>query len=235
MDLQTMIGILIRRWVIVIPTIILAVLVTVMVARSVDPSYESKGSVLVISNVQRDPDTNLIDSNPYRDQPASLRTTSAALADILSSDQFRREISQMGLSTDYDVTLDDESPILEVVARSSGRDNAIETARELLSQAGTQLNLRETAAQVPVELQLKADVLDTPIRAKVVDADRTKAILALVVLSIIAVVTIALVSENFAAHRERKNRQAPDDDEAFSLLFPPAEEPADKGVRAVRD
>jgi capsular polysaccharide biosynthesis protein len=235
MDLQTMIGILIRRWIIVIPTIILAVLVTVMVAKSVDPSYESKGSMLVIANVERDPDTNQIASNPYRDQPASLRTTSAALADVLSSDQFRRQISQSGLSTDYDVTLDDESPIILITARSPSRDIAIDTARELLTQAGTQLNLREAAAGVPAELQLKTDVLDTPIRAKVVDADRTKAILALVVLSVIAVVTIALVSENFAAHRERKNRRAVEDDEAFSLLFPPEEEPADKGVRALRD
>jgi capsular polysaccharide biosynthesis protein len=209
-DLRTLLQILVRRWIVVIPTIVVAVLVGQQMLSSVKPEYQAKGSVILLAPVTRGTEPLGIQTpNPVLDIPAALDKSSLALAEILNDEPQKATIRRQGLSDDYEVTVNADAPILDVTAKSDRRPVAVETAKAVLDMAKAQLTIREAAIGVAPEARIHTDVLSVPAKAATVNAAKTRALVALIALGIAATLSVALLVESWAsspARRDRRNR-----------------------------
>src|SRR5262249_34920340 len=147
---------------------------------SVKPEYQAKGSVILLAPVTKGTEPLGIQTpNPVLDIPPALDKTALALAEILNDDPQKATIRRQGLSDDYEVTVNQDAPILEIAAKSDRRPVAVETAKAVLDMASAQLAVRETRIGVPPDAQINTDVLSTPTKAATVNAAKTRALVAL--------------------------------------------------------
>jgi capsular polysaccharide biosynthesis protein len=207
-DLRTLLKILVRRWMVVVPTIVVAVLVGQQMLSSVKPEYQAKGSMVLLAPVTRgDQPLGIATPNPVLDIPPALDKTALALAEILNDEPQKATIRRQGLSDDYEVTVSEDAPILEISAKSDRRPVAVETAKAVLEMASAQLAIREARIGVTPAAQINTDVLSTPTKASTVNAAKTRALVALIALGIAATLSVALLVESWASSPARRDRR----------------------------
>jgi len=215
-DLRTLLKILVRRWIVVIPTILVAVLVGSQLMGSVEPEYEAKGSLLILL-----PTTGTIDANPGDDAPtddgsrnaylelvAGLDRTARVFSTIMNDNAQKQDIRAQGLTTDYEVTVDEDAPVLNVTAKDKRPRIAIDTAKAVLLAIPQQIEIREASLKVAPDEKIQTDVLSTPARATALNAAKTRALVAFIALGIAAVLSVALLVESWAqSAQSRRDRR----------------------------
>jgi capsular polysaccharide biosynthesis protein len=211
-DLRTLLKILVRRWIVVVPTIVVAVLVGQQMLSSVKPEYQAKGSMILLAPVTKAPvngaePIGIQSPNPVLDIPATLDKSALALAEILNDEPQKATIKKQGLSDDFEVTVNKDAPILEITATSDRRPVAVETARAVLDMAKAQLAIREAQFGVGRDAHINTSVLSTPAKAATVNAAKTRALVALIALGIAATLSVALLVESWAQSPARRERR----------------------------
>jgi capsular polysaccharide biosynthesis protein len=209
-DLRTLLRILVRRWIVVVPTIVVAVLVGQQMLSSVEPEYQAKGSLLLLAPVTPPPPNEprgLQTPNPIGDSPATLDQTTLAMVEIMNDEPNKDAVADQGLSRDFEVTTTEDAPILTVTATSERRRVAIETASAVLDLMKLRLQEREARLQIANEDRISTEVLSTPTTATTVNAARTRALVAMIALGIGAVLSVALLVESWAQSPARRQRR----------------------------
>jgi capsular polysaccharide biosynthesis protein len=219
-DLRTLLKIVVRRWIVVVPTIIVAVLVGSQLLGNVKPDYEAKGSLLLLlpTKAGATPPAGTTDSsaapddiatlNPLLDLRASLDRTAAVFTTVMNDNAQKKVIASRGGTRDYTVTVDKDAPILEVTATDKKPSVAIDTVNAVLTSARAQIAYREAQRQVTPENRIGTDVLSAPTRASALNAAKTRALVAFIALAIAAVLAVALVVESWSqAGKARRERQ----------------------------
>jgi capsular polysaccharide biosynthesis protein len=236
-DLRTLLRILFRRWIVVVPTIIVAVLVAQQVLSNVKPEYEAKGSLLLLAPTApanaAAGDAPEAAQNPYVDLRPALRNAGTAFATLMLDSNQKKALVAQGLSDDYEITVDDDAPILEFAATSDRRRIAIETVQQLLEATQEQIGARENARKVAIDDRIGVDVLQTPTTATTVNAAKTRALIALIALGVAATLSVALLVESWSqspARRDRRRRRDGDLDD--DVIVPVGQRPAAAGGRA---
>lgn len=210
MDLRTLLKILVRRWIVVVPTILVAVLVSQQMLGNVKPEYEAKGSLLLLSPTV--PDANAATAtggalNPYIDLRPALKNAASAFSTVMNDSASKALIAKQGLSKNYEVTVDPDSPILQVTASSERNRVAVETVKAVLQATQEQITAREVARKVAPANQMGTDILSTPTNATTVNSAKTRALIALIALGIAATLSVALLVESWAQSPARRNRR----------------------------
>jgi hypothetical protein len=220
-DLRTLLKIVVRRWIVVVPTIIVAVLVGSQLLGNVKPDYEAKGSLLLLLPTKPGavpeapagtPDSTAPDdistANPFLDLRASLDRTAAVVSTIMNDNAQKKVITARGGTRDYEVTVDKDAPILQVSATDKKSSVAIDTVNAVITATRAQITFREAQRQVAPENRVGTDVLAAPTRASALNAAKTRALVAFIALAIAAVLAVALVVESWAqAGKARRERQ----------------------------
>src|SRR5699024_8329561 len=96
--------------------------------------------------------------NPYGD----LDDANQAVTIVLNSAEARQQIIDQGLSSDYEVTADSRSTILQMVIRSDDRGVAVDTGTALLGLASNDLTTRQTEAGLAKSSQYTLSTLAAP-------------------------------------------------------------------------
>lgn len=222
MDLRTLLKIVVRRWVVVVPTILVAVLVGSQLLGSVKPDYEAKGSLLLLlpttPQESATPPTDVPDAaepdgistaNPFLDLRVSLDRAAAVVSTVMNDDAQKKIIAARGGTRDYEVTVDDDAPILQVTATDEKASVAIDTVNAVIAATRRQIAFREAQREVQPANRIGTDVLSAPTRASALNAAKTRAAVAFVALAIAAVLAVALVVESWsqAAQSRRELRR----------------------------
>jgi capsular polysaccharide biosynthesis protein len=219
-DLRTLLKIVARRWIVVVPTILVAALVGWQLLGAVKPDYEAKGSLLLLLPTSREqtvtppadtPDTagnDISSPNPLLDLQASLDRTAAVFTTVMNDNAQKKVIAARGGTRDYEVTVDKDAPILQVTATDKKASVAIDTVNAVITSARAQIQFREAQRQVSPTNRIGTDVLSAPTRASTLNAAKTRALVAFIALAIAAVLAVALVVESWAqASQSRRERQ----------------------------
>lgn len=125
MDLLSIIRLMIRRWAVVVPVLLLTfgAVIYLMANRATD--YSMSGSYLLVSGEVLN--------------PPSARVEPPAAADALRSQLLQRSVKQQlideGLSGDYSVTVSDTGTSLSVVIRAEAAEIVLDTAVRLVDLA----------------------------------------------------------------------------------------------------
>jgi capsular polysaccharide biosynthesis protein len=206
MDFGTLIRILVRRWYVVLPTLLITFLVAYTQVSSVKPEYTATGSILILQPAvdPAAPAPTTANQNPFAQLSAPLRTTAVVISGVLSDKAVHTQISQSGLSRDFTVTVDPDAPVTTITATAGSPKVAVATVNGLMARFTTELQARQTASGVPPTQQLQTQTLSAPTGAEKDSSNRSRAMGAFAVLGVIAALCAALTAENVAGRRRRR-------------------------------
>ena len=208
MDFGTLIRILVRRWYVVLPALLITFLVAYTQVSSVKPEYTATGSILILQP-PIDPTTpapaNANQANPFAQLSAPLRTTAVVISGVLSDKAVHTQIAKSGLSRDFQVTVDPDAPVTTITATSSSPKVAVDTVNGLMGRFTTELQARQTASGVPATQQLQTQTLSAPTSAEKDTSNRSRAMGAFAVLGVIVALCAALTAENIAGRGRRRS------------------------------
>lgn len=152
MDILTLIKVILRRWFVVVPIILVTFALAFSVGSSIRPEYGMSGTVLLTSASDGTPaDT---DSVPI--------VTAPLLAEILRSAATVKRMTDAGAVVPYVVEVDPSTSILRVTA--AGRDGPpnIRTVEIVLENLEKELRLLEETAEVPPRNRAAVRFLSRP-------------------------------------------------------------------------
>jgi hypothetical protein len=130
-------------------------------------------------------------------------------AKLMNNSDHRSQIrAQGGLTTDYEVTVEEDAPILNVTAKADRPAVAIATVQELLGEIPNVIDNRENLQRVDENDRLLTDQLSTPDRATELNAAKTRALVAFIALGLAAVLSVALLVESWSqSAKTRRDRR----------------------------
>lgn len=203
MDFVTFLRVLQRRWVVVLAGLIITLIVIVAVGKSVGPTYEARGSVLLVGPaIDVSSERGPFPANPYLYMNPSVHSTAIVIAERMSSDEMVRELADVGATADYEVTSAEKTPILTVTARGASEVQVLHTARLVLQRMGDELVARQQAAGAPAHTLIRSQILSGP-RASLHEGSKLRVMAAVSVLGLGMTLLFVLAVESLDARRGR--------------------------------
>ncbi|WP_322766850.1 hypothetical protein [Frankia sp. Cr1] len=189
------IGVLVRRWYILIIGIILTGLAGVGVHATIGPTFEAHAAVVVLPPTSDSGTTSTAGSrNPYLSIP--LGNTADVLTRIMATEGVRQELKAAHATSPYTIALvADGSPVLEIAATDTSPAAATNTASVLVKVAGTELEKLQVMQNVPKSAMIRASQLISPTAPDELHGSQTRALLGVVALGGILSVTMCFVAE----------------------------------------
>lgn len=160
-DLGSLIRIVMRRFYVALPVLLLLSAGAYAAASSVDPDYESTGALIFLGpgleEVEfADGATALEPVNPFLNSAGSIGQLSEAIGLGLQSQRIRSEFAARGLEPGFEVGSDDRSPIMQFRVKSSDYEVTAQTLEALMVWVEDDLATRQAGFNLSPE-----DVIST--------------------------------------------------------------------------
>jgi capsular polysaccharide biosynthesis protein len=204
LDLWTAIKIVVRRWFVVLPLVLISLAVAFRVSAAVEPTYTATGSTLFVSPAQGG-------NNPFTNFNNAVNIMAKAIVEIAGGDEFQRSVREDGAQASYSVDVGADAPLLRVTATSDEPEKVLETIALVLESVDNELAATQQETGAPPSTFITTTVLDQPLRARQESGDRTRAFVGVLAIGVAAAVSSAFLLESFLAGRR----------EALHLARPP--------------
>lgn len=227
MDILTAFRIMLRRWYVVASGLIITVLAAIVVMQSISPTYEARGSVLVVSPLPstEGSEPSIVSQNPFARFDASTSVLAGVAVQLMDDISVRERLQEQGAKGDYVVVQENSSaPILTVVVEDKDEDFALESTSIVLNSINAELDARQADAGAPDASRIRSMVISEPTRTTQLVAARIRAGVATLLLGAAASLSLAFVVEGFAQSRKR---QAQAQTDAWSSDPEPDPSPSD--------
>jgi hypothetical protein len=195
MDLLTALKILARQWPVVVAGLVLTVVGIFQVGAMVAPSYEAKGTALLLS-----PGAN---ANPYLDFGPNLEVAADALMVVIQSPVGTETLEASGGAVGSFKLERTNGPLIDITATAVTADDAARTVDLVVTALVAELETAQTAAPVDQRITLKELTEPVPV-AKL--GSRIRAQAAVGALGLVCTVTAGLTVD--AIRRQRKDARA---------------------------
>jgi len=219
-DLWASLGVIGRRWKITVPLVLLTVAASLAVGTTLSPDYEASASVLLVGPASPNVATETTpttaataqpgataapplaepESNPLLTLNQSLISTARATLEAISSQSTRRGLSEAGLSTDYEVTVAQKDPIMQIVVTAPNAEQALQTIDALQNAVLEDLNARQEQAGAPADTRIQVQTLSAT-EPRAINSGRVRAQLVVVALGFAVTTIAAFAAEAFAQRR----------------------------------
>jgi len=208
MDLLTLMRILLHRWYLILPCVILTAAASWGAYASVAPDYESSGSLLLL-NPPSQVDKATGRANPY---VGNLVTAGSVVSVILNSPAYHREFKDRGVTGTYTVFADPSSPIIIVTSRDDTPEQAQASTEQVLEKFDEVLVARQSDLGVPNSIRVTTQVVTAPSVPTPINGSRLRAALAVFAVGIAFTLLGTFALEGIA--RSRRNARPPTADVA---------------------
>jgi hypothetical protein len=161
-DIRDMLRIAGRHLVIIWVGLMATGIVAGYLVSQVEPEYEAKASVLLLTPTQVETPEGTLDLNPL-ENPQGVATTASALTDVMRSAPFDDRLRDEGLVGDFEVTVTPESGAI-LNARTAGADGP-ETFADLqlvIEQLRVELAEIQRRAGIAESTWIRAEILTAP-------------------------------------------------------------------------
>jgi hypothetical protein len=207
-DLIATLQVLLRRWYVVVPALVLTAIAVGLVYVSVQPTYQASGSVIL-----RGPEQNQDETTGKRNQYAdygNLTIPARVVSDALSQATYQERLEQAGMPGTYTVGMDAGSmaPILTVVGVADTPADAIMTAQTVMTAADRELLRRQQNLGAPTQTFLTTEVVAAPTEAEALNGSRLRAAAGVLVIGMIITLALAFITETTARRRAARSRAA---------------------------
>lgn len=209
MDFLTAVKVVVRRWYVALPVLIVAAIVTQNVVQGVPPSFRANGSVIVASpGLPRgtDPSAPPVAVNPLTNLDYTASVVASIVAGLMQDRAVKEELVAQGADPSYTLGTppNTNAPLLGIEATAESPDKAVETVRLVIQGIQDQLERRQGEAGAPPDTWIRAIVLTSPTEAERQTGGKVRAAVALGALSLAAAVSMAFLAESIAFGRKRR-------------------------------
>lgn len=217
MDLFGVIKVVWRRWYVALPLLVLTVVATLISAATVAPDYAAEGSVLLVSPLPESAettDTTLPTSdtapadpaseNPLLVIPGGVTSTAEALQLAMTSADFRQEVAAAGFYSDYEISSESRSPIINFYVTGPDGELVVATLNHLIGTANEKLAEVQLEAGATEDALITSQLLTMDSEAAPDYGARTKVAIVVAVMGLILTVGVPVALEGIAEVRRRK-------------------------------
>ena len=202
-DFYTVVRVLVRRWYIVVLGALVTAAVALWIAMSIAPTYEAKGSAILVGAQSSNVPGNARD-NPFTRLDSSTVVLTAVATQIMDDPRIRESLADGGASAGYEVgQASDGTPVFIVVATHADEQTALRTVDAVLKRIDDELDRRQAEAGAPEESRIHSILLTQPDAAQELLGGRLRAFLAVALLGAAATVSTAFLVDGFARGRSR--------------------------------
>lgn len=213
MDFLDVAKLLARWWYVTMPLVLLTITAAFIVSQGIQPEFTAQGSVLVVAPSADETGQGAGGSNPLLTQNAALPTTAYVTSLALTSPQVGFLLGEEGLSTSYDVAVEDRLPIILLETRAPTRELATNTALRIVELIEDDLRLRQDAADVPSAERVSSVVIGVSSSGGADYGGRERLRIVVTALGLMLTLGAAFLLEGVAQRRRlRANGAASDDD-----------------------
>lgn len=207
MDLLTTIRILLRRWFVVVPALLVTAGGAYYAMQAVSPSYEATGAVVLIgpatagAPVRGEPSPAQV--NPYLEFGGALETTGEIVSRTLMSQVEVDKLFAEGATAVYEVGTGSEggSPIMNVIATDTDEAAAIKTVSIVVTEVRTELQRRQAAAGAPPSQFIRVENVTIPTKATRMAGSTMRAVAAVLALGLAFSCGLGFMAEAIAVRR----------------------------------
>jgi hypothetical protein len=196
-DLGTLARVLLRRWPVVLVIAVLTAVTAWGVGRSIDPSYEAKAAVLLLA-----PTSDI--ANPYSGTTRGLESTATALALVMNGPEVVGLLRDSVPGVSYSVTAAEANAILGVEVVGTEPDLVLRAQDEILEEIHAQLIERQTDAGIRQRDLVRDSVLTKSTSPSIRFGSRDRALAAVTLLGVLAIVAAAILAERIAIRRSAR-------------------------------
>jgi hypothetical protein len=201
-DFVASVRVLLRRWYVVVPMLLLTVVGCVAAWLLIAPTYVLKASVLFLNPaIATDPDTGV--RNPYVDF-GNLTIPARVVSDVMAQGHVREELVDQGAAPTYEVALEGSvSPLLMVNVQADSEAQALLTGELVVQRIGAELQRRQQALNAPPVTYITPEVISPPVEAHPTYASHLRAIAGILGLGGLLSVSAAFLVEAAFSSRRR--------------------------------
>ena len=197
-----MLRVLVRRWYVIVPMLLMTALGGWLVTSMMEPEYESTASLVLLGpNMGKEGAVN-----PYLDFGGSHETTAFVLASNLSSETVVERLYEAGATGTYLVTASG-GPIIGVQATGRDEAEAMRTGQVVVTAVTDELRVLQERAGGPPESFLRAETVLYPDTASFRVGSKIRVLVAIGVLGIAASLSVTFAFESISRARQQRRME----------------------------
>jgi len=198
MDLVTALRLMARRWVVVVPVLLLTVAAVFVAASRVAPSFQARGSILVLPVTSEGASTT--GQNPYSEYGGQ-RLAVSHLVSLAGSASFARQVVGVDSSASFELTPQADVGLIDIVVTGPSGEATIATMTDLVSMLEDSLANLQEEINAPESTWVEMRRLDTPEQAEQLAGSRNRVIVAVSGAGLLAAVGAAFALEGLIGRR----------------------------------
>jgi capsular polysaccharide biosynthesis protein len=175
MHLTDALGVLLRRWIVVLAGLALTCGGCFAVLSKVEPDYQATGQMLLLLP----PEATGVESptSPFLNFQAGLSTAGSLVAGRVATKDAQRELAAEGLTATYAVALAPEAgPLLQITAKAKDPAVALATRDAVMERITADLASIQKEARVPERQIISTQISSTSKEAEVLPGSRIRAL-----------------------------------------------------------
>jgi hypothetical protein len=211
-DFAKSLMVLLRRWYVALPALVLSLGLSAAVYESVPAKYESRGTIMLLSSssgATAGGSAKTGQTNPLLSIDGSLTLTSTALIQVVKSPEVAQDIYNHGGTAVYEAG-DGQlgGPFINVDATGGSPGEVQRTVLMVLQRAAVELRNREITYKAPISTYIQIDDLVSPTEAKQLLGSKVRAAGAALALALAFSLSSAFMIESLMENRRDKRRRS---------------------------
>ncbi len=214
MDFWELAKVLLRRWAVFLPLVLLTAGAAWGATTQVPPRFSASASVILL------PPTGGEGANAYLS--LGIPTTAESLAVATTDDRVREQLLAGGASPDFEVVADRRSALLLVTAEAGTRAGAVSTVEDLLEVLAQRLDRQQDDVSAAQDTRITLQSLTPTVLAVPVTEGTTRVVVVVVAVGLALATAAALAVEGLARRRQRRpSRHVEPLDDELLVASPP--------------
>lgn len=174
MDVWEAARIILHRWFVVLPILILTGVLAVSLGERSQPEYTASSTVVMLAPFRTNGETGTAVSNPYLNFNSSLTTTAIILQASLNRREIRSLLADEGLAANYNVIPQDRSPLVIVTVTTDSSQKAVASANRVVQLLQDDLRARQANLRTPRDQTITTQVLSPAAGATLFNSGRAR-------------------------------------------------------------
>jgi hypothetical protein len=210
-DFAKSLMVLLRRWYVALPALVISLGLSAAVYESVPAKYESRGTIMLLSSNSGATAGGTAKAgltNPLLSIDGSLTLTSTALIQVVQSPEVAQAIYDQGGTAEY--TVGDAQlggPFINVDATGGSPTEVQRTVQMVLERTAYELRQREIQYKAPQTTYIQINNLVAPTEAKKLVGSKVRAAGAALALALAFSLSSAFMIESLMENRREKRRR----------------------------
>lgn len=161
MDLWTLVRIIWRRWLVVLPVLVLTAAAAGLFLFTVQPNYSGYTALVLVSDDPQAAQQGFAADSAGLDA-GQLIVAANVVAEVVKGGESQQRVAEAAPRSRYEVNVDPESPILRITATAPAEDVAVAAADAAVDEVVDELERQKGAEGSIVDDRMVADVLARP-------------------------------------------------------------------------